>query len=407
MQLSFDIGDLLFNTLEKEVILIYMRRYALLIFISFCLVVSLRTDESYTVQRGDSLIRIANRFNISVNELKQMNRLSNDNIRAGQKLIIRRDNSQNRAYYTVRSGDNLTSIARNHNTTVALLVELNNLKSSNIRINQRLIVPDNTRNVNTSNSSNQSFHTVQAGDTLAAISRRYGVNTNDLIALNGLSGNTIFPGQKIYYQNGNVTQDTNNSIGNTTHTVLKGENLYRIALNYGVTVDEIRNWNRLSNINIREGQVLQLLGVTEPQNIATANDRNNNSLPIYRGNAIWPVSSIIVLSEFGMRSGRPHQGIDLGGSIGTPIFSVLPGTVIFSGIQRGYGNVVIISHDNNIQTVYAHNEQNLVAVGDIVTQGQTIAAMGNTGNASTYHLHFEYRIQKIARNPRELLRPIS
>ena len=384
--------------------------YLFLLLISFCFVLLFATDEYYTVQRGDTLTRISTRFDISVNELREMNNLSSDSIRAGQRLIVRRNVNRNPIYYTVRAGDNLTSIARNHDTTVARLREWNTLRSSNIRINQRLIV-DFESPVEDNQRTN--FHIVQQGETLSAISRKYDIDVIDLVDFNKLTGFTIFPGQRIWLEDGHITTTSAPSVPETavsigsdrsiTHTVRRGENLFRIALHYNVTVDDLRRWNRLSNVNIREGQILYVMDPVNVSNVERRTDRSSGILPNVAGQAILPVSNAVVISEFGMRSGRMHQGIDLRGNPGTPIFSVLPGEVAFSGVQRGFGNVVIIEHENSIMTVYGHNESNLVVVGDQVVQGQIIATMGNTGNATTYHLHFEYRLRGVARNPRELL----
>ena len=110
-----------------------------------------------------------------------------------------------------------------------------------------------------------------------------------------------------------------------------------------------------------------------------------------------------VTSEFGLRDGRPHKGIDIASDKGDPIHAALKGKVVYSGTQRGYGNVIILEHDDNTMTVYAHNEANLVRLDEIVNKGQPIATVGQTGTASGPHLHFEYRIKGKAINPREVL----
>ncbi len=104
-----------------------------------------------------------------------------------------------------------------------------------------------------------------------------------------------------------------------------------------------------------------------------------------------------------MRKGRPHKGIDIAAPTGTPIYASQKGKVIFSGVQRGYGNVILIEHDNHFITVYAHNEANLVRENDFVKQGQPIATIGNSGNSSGPHLHFEIRLHGKAQNPRNYL----
>ncbi|MGC9361975.1 MAG: M23 family metallopeptidase, partial [Candidatus Syntrophosphaera sp.] len=88
---------------------------------------------------------------------------------------------------------------------------------------------------------------------------------------------------------------------------------------------------------------------------------------------------------------------------GTPVKAVLDGVVVFSGVQGGYGNVVVLEHPDFVMTVYAHNEKNLVKVDDEVKQGDEIATMGSTGQTTGSHLHFEYRLKGKAINPRKVL----
>jgi len=383
---------------------------ALITIISIILFNVLFADEIHVVQRGDTLLRLAAQYGVSVNEIRELNRLSNDQIRIGQRLIIRRSVAQTPIHHTVRAGDNLTAIARQHNTTVAQIQEWNNLQSSTIHANQRLIVGFQT-------PANQKprFHMVQSGETLSAISRRYDIAVLDLIEFNKLSGFTIFPGQRIWLEDGHVTdtravqptatptRDTSTPIP-ATHTVRRGENLFRIALQYNIALDDLRRWNRLANDNIRVGQVLRLRDTTEAPRPTQEATRPRTPPVSELPRSVLPVSNVNILSEFGMRGGRMHKGIDFGGNPGAPIFAVLPGTVRFSGVQRGYGNMVIIEHENNIMTVYAHNESNLVTEGQQVTQGQIIATIGRTGNTTVHHVHFEFRVNNSARNPRELLR---
>ena len=110
-----------------------------------------------------------------------------------------------------------------------------------------------------------------------------------------------------------------------------------------------------------------------------------------------------VWSEYGLRNGRPHKGIDIGAKQGTPIYAVLDGTVVYSGVQGAYGNVVVVEHPDFVMTVYAHNEKNLVSVNEKVKQGQQIATVGATGNARGAHVRFEYRLKGKAINPRKVL----
>jgi murein DD-endopeptidase MepM/ murein hydrolase activator NlpD len=402
------------------------------LFLLIFVFLSLYADTIHTVQRGETLTSISKQYKISVAELKQLNKLKNDNIQAGQRLVVQKVNNKKPIKYTVKAGDNLTSISKRFNTSIKELSEWNNLKSSNININQVLIVSyEGMDTVNKSNSSisratpkkqeKPKFHIVKKGDTLSDIANKYSMDLLEIIDYNKLTDVNIQPSQRIWLEDGHVTETkseklptnlpsiTRKSESGTrvlTHTVKRGENLYRIALNNKVTVDQLIAWNGLSSLNIKAGQVLYLMDISSIKNLEKIVETSRKGIPEISTQSILPVSQIKILSEFGMRSGRLHKGIDFAGSPGDPIYAVLPGKVVFSGIQRGFGNVVIIEHNNFIMTVYGHNESNLVSVGDDITQGHLIATLGSTGNASAPHLHFEYRVRGVARNPKELLKQL-
>jgi len=113
---------------------------------------------------------------------------------------------------------------------------------------------------------------------------------------------------------------------------------------------------------------------------------------------IWPVNGPVV-SGFGMRWGRLHEGIDIAAATGTPIWAAAAGTVIHAGWLGGYGNLVVLDHGNGLATAYAHASAILVALGESVSQGQTVALVGSTGNSSGPHLHFEVRVNGVAVDP--------
>ncbi|MCP4233276.1 MAG: M23 family metallopeptidase [Aestuariibacter sp.] len=106
---------------------------------------------------------------------------------------------------------------------------------------------------------------------------------------------------------------------------------------------------------------------------------------------IWPLSKIDVSSNFGYRGGDLHAGIDLRAPAGSKIYASGSGRVSFAGRMRGYGLVIVIDHGAGIETAYAHNMRNLVSAGQKVGQGQVIATVGRSGNATGYHVHFEVR----------------
>lgn len=106
---------------------------------------------------------------------------------------------------------------------------------------------------------------------------------------------------------------------------------------------------------------------------------------------IWPVSGPVV-SGFGMRWGRMHEGIDIAAGSGTPIVASATGRVIYSGWMGGYGNLVVIDHGGGLSTAYAHQSSIGASSGQSVSQGQTIGYVGCTGHCYGPHLHFEVRV---------------
>ncbi|MBI2339816.1 MAG: M23 family metallopeptidase [Deltaproteobacteria bacterium] len=114
---------------------------------------------------------------------------------------------------------------------------------------------------------------------------------------------------------------------------------------------------------------------------------------------IWPVEGGVLTSRFGIRKGRSHDGIDISARRGTPVKASADGKVVYSGRLAGYGNLIVLKHDGNLFTAYAHAEKNRVKKGDKVRQGEVIATVGRTGHATGPHCHFEIRQKTEARNP--------
>lgn len=104
-------------------------------------------------------------------------------------------------------------------------------------------------------------------------------------------------------------------------------------------------------------------------------------------------------SGFGRRWGRAHEGIDMAGAMGSPIYATADGTVVHAGWENGYGNLVRIKHDFGIETRYGHMSKIKVSVGEKVSRGDRIGDMGNTGRSTGTHLHYEVRTNGSAVNP--------
>jgi murein DD-endopeptidase MepM/ murein hydrolase activator NlpD len=186
-----------------------------------------------------------------------------------------------------------------------------------------------------------------------------------------------------------------------THVVVSGETLYHIANEYGVSVGRLMAANGLSDPReLRVGQMLTSPGSYRPASFGMA----SSGVHPYTGEREsrqfqWPVAQGVVSSGFGIRNGAMHSGVDISAPAGTPVLAADSGVVIFSGTLHGYGNTVIIRHDDEYATVYAHNERNLVSEGTRVVAGQQIGEIGRSGHTTGANLHFEVRRDNVARNP--------
>ena len=207
-----------------------------------------------------------------------------------------------------------------------------------------------------------------------------------------------------------------------THVVQEGETLYRIAWRYGRDFTELASANGISSpYLITPGQKinLELRGSVSGSSKSSAAGATHNSRNVTKGkdnkefrnqvtkvkkhkkfkdiNWAWPHSGpILAKYAVGKTANAPHKvnkGIDIGGSLGDPIRAAAAGEVVYSGSGLlGYGNLVIINHNANFLSAYAHNRKILVKEGQKISRGQKIAEMGRSG-VDRIKLHFEIRKQ--------------
>lgn len=192
----------------------------------------------------------------------------------------------------------------------------------------------------------------------------------------------------------------------STYTVRRGDTLHEISRRYGVSISRIMRANRITDPHdLSVGQVLTIPGSYSYASLGNSFDNYSSERPsrIFA----WPLEQGVVSSGFGMRQGTMHDGVDIAAPIGTPIHAAESGTVIFSGRLRGYGNVVILRHDDHYVTIYGHDASNLVREGQAVARGQRIATLGDSGRATGANLHFEVRRDNVARNPLAYLPPVN
>jgi len=180
------------------------------------------------------------------------------------------------------------------------------------------------------------------------------------------------------------------------YVVKEYDNIDSIAFAFEITTGQLQLANPwLSSSTITPGQRLMI-----PQDVFD----DHAFIPGQDGEFIWPLDTVDVSSRFGYRNGRMHNGIDLRAPRGTEIVASSAGRVVFSGRKNGYGLMLVIKHRGGIASVYAHNKRNIVQVGELVDQGQMIARVGRSGNATGYHVHFELRNQGKAINPAPYLK---
>lgn len=191
-------------------------------------------------------------------------------------------------------------------------------------------------------------------------------------------------------------------VGPGFYRVERGDTLYKIARDNRTSVQSIVRWNQMTNPDaIEVGQVLRVApppGTTTASTPSTTGSagraRPAPSAPVESAvkpatsiALIWPAAGNVVRTFDGSKS----KGIDIANSPGTPVVAAAPGVVVYAGNGlRGYGNLIILKHNADYLTAYAHNRALLVKEGQSVTQGQSIAEMGNS-DSDRVALHFELR----------------
>lgn len=203
-------------------------------------------ENVYVVKKGDTLYSIAAANNTTVDELKKVNNLTSNILSTGQLLKIP-SALLPESTYTVKKGDSLYSIAKKYNTTVDELKRTNNLTSNILSIGQVLKLPSDKAN-DVEKEENTISYTVQKGDSLYSIARKYDTTIDRIKDLNNLTTNLLSIGQVLL-----IPTDTNLE---TTYTVQKGDSLYSIAKKYNTTVDRLKQLNNLSSNLLSIGQIL-------------------------------------------------------------------------------------------------------------------------------------------------------
>lgn len=258
----------------------------------------------------------------------------------------------------------------------------------------------------------QKQHTVADGETLWSISNKYGMTVDQLLEANPeanpdkLKANQVLNLYivKPYFTVVTVEKATQKEpiqFGikyEKTNALYQGEEKIKTKGTYG-TKEIKKELIEENGIEIASNLVSEKV-VAEPQSQIVLKGTKGLSAYLGTGDIGNPTRGSLS-SFFGGRWGKQHQGIDIRGKMGTSIYAVDSGVIVFSGRDGAYGNKIIIDHGKGLTTVYAHCSQLYVDKGQKVDTGEKIASMGDTGNATGVHLHFEVRKNGVPQNPLE------
>jgi len=231
----------------------------------------------YVVKNGDSLTSIAGGFGISVTDLKNANGLSSDEVRIGMKLIIPDSqipmrvvrvspNLNDISNYVVKKGDTLSIIASKYRVSIKDLKSANNLKSNEVEIGMKLIIPDSQipmRVVRVSPNLNDiNNYVVKKGDTLSMIASKYRVSVRELKSVNDMRDDKVKVGMRLIIPNSNLSKNVESKTpvisDNNKYVVKKGDSISSIAKRYGVSQVELKRANNIKGNTIESGQLLRV-----------------------------------------------------------------------------------------------------------------------------------------------------
>ena len=227
-----------------------------------------------------------------------------------------------------------------------------------------------------------SLYVVRVGDTLTQIAQMFGVSVNTLLWANDLPrGTQIRKDQTLVIL----------PVSGVRHAVAKGDTIQSIAKRYGASAAEIASFNGVYESHpLALGQTI----IVPDGEIAPTPVRAGKPVIAGGGRTVGGFFSAPLSSYRKTQGLHGYNGVDLAAPMGTPILAAAPGVVIVSksgAWNGGYGNYIVIKHENGTQTLYAHNKSNTVSQGQRVERGQVIGSVGNTGRSTGTHLHFEVR----------------
>lgn len=299
-------------------------------------------------------------------------------------------------------------------TNIEEKIEIINDVDNMITKPKQIVVNDNNTTTTTTTTTDNTktereetiTYTVQAGDTISTIARRYDLNVNTVLWANNLSAFSIIrAGDSL------TVLPTDGFL----YKVVRGDTLGKLAQVYDVSTDKIITSNHLNNAGtIAIGQQLIIPGtkrvISNTSTVAKTTTQSSytgievikdivtTNKPIVSSNKmVWPTEGHRITQYFSWQ----HNGLDIGNKVGTPLYAADSGIVEISqgGYNGGYGNTILLNHGGGKKTRYGHASKLLVSKGEEVEKGQVIALMGSTGRSTGPHLHFEVVINGTRYNP--------
>ena len=283
---------------------------------------------------------------------------------------------------TVRYGETVDSIAREHGVPVSALMQTNGIRDrGQIRPGQRLVIP---RYVSATGKSGPAYaasqapvggsvHVVKSGETLMSISRRHDLTLTALAQANHIhASKKLSVGERITIPAGG-------------HVVASArpEAAPKAALPRTVPAEKV---TKVASVAVQHAQIAKEEPHTTQTVVKTAEP--TGAMPSFR----WPVRGRVIAGFGSKPNGTQNDGINLAVPEGTPIKAADDGVVAYAGNElKGYGNLVLIRHSNGFVSAYANASEILVKRGDSIKRGQVIAHAGQTGNVTSPQLHFEIR----------------
>jgi len=464
----------------------------------------------HVVQRGENLFRISLRYSLTTDQIAEANGITDvSNIQVGQRLIIPIEATPppERQVHIVGAGETLRSIAELYAKSVDELSQLNNITNTDqIYIGQELIIVPSAEDLATptpeptataesldtapstdagiiptpkitiSDDPSTSFiHTVQAGETLFRIGLQYGLTVNDLAQANNLLDPTqIYAGQQliipgveapqlsldlpdfitefiinpIVFTEGRTNRlQIQTSIpvtitgqfmdkelhvisqnDGTHHNILIGipmftePNIYELSLN----LTDTAGTNTPINLNmqvIAGGYGRQTITIENEELLSQAVEDEEISLLVRTTSSFNPIKSWgnslslpaaatmngvfgTIRSYNGSAFDRFHRGVDFAGAPGTPVLAAADGTVVLADALNIRGNAIVIDHGWGVYTLYAHQNTMFVSPGEVVASGQAIGTIGSTGRITGPHLHWEVWLNGVSVDPLQWVQEI-